>query len=88
MKINQDFALRQIGDKWIAVSVSDETDNKKLFITLNETGAFIFKQLESEKNYDSIIKIMTDKYDVTEEKARYDFDRFLDIMRTHNIIEE
>ena len=88
MKINQDFALRQIGDKWIAVSVSDETDNKKLFITLNESGAFIFKQLESEKDYDSIIKIMTDKYDVTEEKAREDVVSFLEKLRPTGAIME
>lgn len=88
MKIKEDFVLRQVDNKWIAVCVSDEQDANKLFITLNDVGAFVFKILEQETTYEDIINAVTSEYEVSYLQAQADLDKFLDTMRTYDILQE
>ena len=48
MKIKDGFALRNFADKWIAVSINDNTHENNLFITLNNSGAFVWNLLQNE----------------------------------------
>ena len=52
------------------------------------TAAFIFELLKTEQTPDSIVKAMTDKYDVDEATARADVNELLNLLKSKNIIEE
>ena len=57
-------------------------------ISLNETAAFLWRELQTETTRESLKDKLCDAYDVTEEKAYIDIDRFLDLLQQRNILEE
>ncbi|MBQ8538567.1 MAG: PqqD family protein [Ruminococcus sp.] len=88
MKIKEGFALRNFADKWIAVSINDNTHENNLFITLNNSGAFVWNLLQNEMSYDDVIKKITQKYDIDSKTAQDDFDSFLSKVRNAGILDE
>lgn len=88
MKIKSGFALRNFADKWMAVSVNDNADKSNLFITLNDSGAFVWSLLQNDVSYDDVLKAITEKYDVDEETSKADFDLFLSKIRNAGILDE
>ena len=57
-------------------------------IQLNQTGAFIWQQLEAGKNEDEILSLMLEKYEISEEKAKEDITLFIEKLRKDNLIDE
>lgn len=88
MKIKDGFELRKFGGKWLAVTVDDAADEKNVLITLNETGAFVWKILQSESVYSDIISALVENYEVDESIAVRDLDNFLKICREHGVLDE
>lgn len=88
MKIKDDFILRRFADKWIAVSVNDAADTSDLFITMSDSGAFLWELLKSDTTSDAILKEITDRYDVTVERAKADIDAFVSKLRNAGILDE
>lgn len=48
MKIKDDFVLRKVADSYVVVPVNSLTLDFNGVINLNETGAFLFEQLQKE----------------------------------------
>lgn len=89
MKIKDEFALRKFGDKWVAVSVNDDTDNKDdFFITLNNSGAFLWNLLQEEISYNGLLSAAVEKYGIDESRLKKDLDAFLQKLRDANILSE
>lgn len=69
MKLKSGFILREVaGD--IVVIPSGETLDLNMMITLNETGAFLWKLLEKGAKETELIDALLDEYDVTVDVAR------------------
>lgn len=88
MKIKQGFVLRNFADKWIAVCAEDYADESNMFITLNQSGVFVWELLQNDVLYDDVISAITEKYDISEAQAKNDFDEFLNKLRKAGILDE
>ena len=77
MKLKDGFVLREIAGNFFVVPVGSRTVDFSAMISLNETGAFLWKQLETEQTADSLLQALLDEYDVTAEVAQADVDRFI-----------
>lgn len=55
-------------------------------ITLNETGAFLWKQLSEEVEREELIARLTAEYDVTPAQAANDVDAFLQKLRDNDFL--
>ena len=80
------FLLREIDGEYLLVPLGDGNEQFTSLITLNETGAFIWKRLEQKKTTDDIAKDMIKDYHVTFEKARADILRFTDYLKEKSIL--
>ncbi len=80
------FLLREIDGEYLLVPLGDGNEQFTSLITLNETGAFIWKRLEQNKTTDDIAKDMIKDYHVTFEKARADILRFTDYLKEKSIL--
>lgn len=78
MKRNPDFLMREVADTVVVVPVGAATATFHGMLTLNGTGAFLWQLLEQEQTLDSLTAAMVETYEVTEETARADVQRFLD----------
>lgn len=78
MKRNPDFLLREVADTIVVVPVGPATANFPGMITLNATGAYIWELLETEQTVQSLTAALMERYEVAEEKACEDVQRFVD----------
>lgn len=87
MKIKEGFILRNVAGQNVVVPVGSTTLNFNAAITLNETAAFLWKQLESEKTEQELLTALTDEYEIDSVSAKSDITVFLNVLREHEIIE-
>lgn len=87
MKIKEGYLLRQVAGSNIIVAVGDEAVNFDGIKTLNETGAFLWKQLEVETNEENVVKALMDEYEVDEETAKADVSEFVNLLINNGLIE-
>lgn len=88
MKIKDGFVTRQIGDKIVAITVGKHTKDFDGMITLNDTGLFIWNCLKNDTDKESVANKIIMEYDVSKEDAIKEIDKFVEILRQNNLIEE
>ena len=77
MKLKKDFVLRQVADTWVVLPLAEQTVNFTGMITLNESGAMLWQQLEKGADREGLVAALTAEYDVSEDVASADVDAFL-----------
>lgn len=87
MKISEEFALREIAGNYIVIPFGEKTVNFNAMITLNETGAFLWKQLEEEKTQMELLNAMVKEYEIDDETAKSDIEKFCEKLKTSGILE-
>ena len=88
MKIKDGYILETIGDQKMVVSLDMTPDKFSGMIKLNNVAAFLWELLENETDEASVIKAMTEKYDVSEELAAKDLKTFLENLEKNGILEK
>lgn len=88
MKIKKGLMLRSVGGVNMVVAVGDMAARFKGIVRLNETGVFLWKQLESDSDESALVTAMTEKYDVEEDVAKRDVAAFLEKMRQVGFLDE
>lgn len=88
MKIKGDYFLDTIGGEKMAVPVTVNDGEMAGLIRLNEVGAFLWEELQGGTTEADLVKALTSEYDVKEEKATADVQKFLEKLRTKGLLEE
>lgn len=88
MKIKKGFTVRNIAGSDIVVPVGNAEKIFNGMITLNESGAFFWNALLKDTTVDEVVKKVTSEYDVDESKARADVEKFINLLRENDLIEE
>lgn len=70
MKIKEGFVLRSVAGSNIVVPVGAAVLDFNGMITLNDSGAFLWKVLEQGADVDAMVKALLSEYDVDEQTAR------------------
>lgn len=86
MKLKEGFVLRRIGGHAMVVPVGSQTVDFRCMITLNDTGAFLWKQLETDCTVEQLTKAIQSEYEVTAEVAVQDVARFIDQLRQADLL--
>lgn len=77
---------KKTGNEYVLVPVTDNIADMDSVYTLNETGAFIWEQIDGKKNIGSILKSISSEFDINESDARNDLNEFIDKMKKFLII--
>lgn len=88
MTVKSGFALRQFGDRFVAVALDDRADTDNILITLNRTAAAMWELLETDTDYDTVLRGLLDRFDADEAVIRADLDRCLEQLRKAGILDE
>ncbi len=86
MKIKENFMLRKVADTFVVVPVGDAVADFNGMINLNEAGAFLWQQLEKETTAEEVVKAMLEQYDVDEELAKTDVDKFIAELKAADLL--
>lgn len=87
MKIKSDYLLRKIADSYVVVPVGKATVDFNGMINLNETGAFLWQQLQKGADEETLLKAMLKEYEVDEETAAEGLVSFLNKLREADLLE-
>lgn len=89
MHISENFIMRTVAGENIIVPIGDEASQFQGLITVNESGAFLWKLLQNENiSEESIKQAFCEEYGVDEKTADNDVDEFLHILRMRKILKE
>jgi len=86
MKIKKGYALRSIAGENIVVPVGSKNIDFKGMITLNDSGAFLWRLLETEKTQEELLSAMLQEYDIDESAAEEDLKEFIDMLNNAGIL--
>ncbi len=87
MKIKKEFVLRTIDGINIVVAVGKEASAHNSIITLNDTGAFLWRLLETGCERNTLAEKLCDEYDISADIAAKDTDEFLTKLEAAGILE-
>lgn len=80
MKLKENFVLRQVVGSWVVLPLGAATVDFNGMLTLNDSGAFLWKRLEQGASREDLADALTAEYDVSREQALMDVDDFYAIL--------
>ena len=87
MKLKDGFVLGNIAGEHVVLPSGDDLD-LSVMTTLNDTGKFIWEQLETETTEEKIVDAVLAEYDISREDARTHVTAFVEKLRSYNFLEE
>ena len=88
MKIRSGYVLRQVMDVYVVMGIGSGAYEPNRVMSVNETGAFLWRLLEKGANKEELTDSLTKEYDVEIRTAAADVDAFLNQLREKALIEE
>lgn len=79
--------LREIAGEVILVPVGQASMSLHGMISLTESGAILWKQLQNECSQEELVNVILKEYDVDEATAKEDVESFVNKMKTLGIVE-
>ncbi len=86
MKVKDGFVLREAAGSFVVMNIGGELSFNGM-ITLNETGAFIWRAIEGGDSIDEVADKLVEKYGIDFETAKSDTEKFVDKMNGAGVLE-
>jgi hypothetical protein len=77
---------RKTGNEYVLVPITNNIADMNSVYTLNETGAFIWEQIDGNRSIEEIIAALTAEYDIDNKNAEEDVLSFVENMSKYLII--
>lgn len=77
MRVASDFMLREIAGEYVIIPVGSSALKFNGLITVNDTGAFLWKLLQEETTQEALVEAMLQEYEVDSQTASQDVADFL-----------
>ncbi len=87
MKVKKDYILREIAYEVVVVPTGKEAIRFNGMLTLNRSAKILFEALYQEQTKESLVNLLLDTYDISQEQAIKDVDEFLLILEERKILE-
>lgn len=87
MKIANGFRLMSIAGENVVVPLGVKTVRFNAMITLNNSGAFLWQQLQEEKTEEELLNAMLQEYEIDEATASEDIKKFITKLKEAEILE-
>ena len=86
MKIKENYMLRKVADCYVVVPIGAAVAEFNGMINLNEVGAILWRQLESDTTPEAVVAAVLDEYEVDEAVAKADVDKFVKELQEAGLI--
>ena len=82
------YVVREVAGEFLLIPVTAQEDRPGQMAVMNETGKFLWEQLQEEKTMEQLLAAMTEEYEVSRGEARGDIEEFLTMLREHQLMAE
>jgi len=86
MRHKPDFILQQVADTFVVAPVGEQALAFNGILTLNGTGAFLWRLLDADAEEGALVRALTDSYDVDEQTAVADVADFVRLLREKDLL--
>jgi methyltransferase-like protein len=80
------IVTRKTGNEYVLVPITNNIADMNSVYTLNETGAFIWEQIDGKRSVRDLIEVMITEYEIDKEAATEDVLSFIEEMNRYLII--
>ncbi len=87
MRVKQDYLLREVADTYVVVPTGNAALDFSGMITLNETGAFLWKQLVTDRTEEELIQMLLEEYYIDEATATLDLKEYISKLKAADLFE-
>ncbi len=88
MKIKNGFVVREIAGKSVVIALGEASKSFHGMIELNGTARIIWDMLAEGKEKNDIVKAITDSFEIDEDTASADVERFISALKGANVLED
>ena len=89
MKVKDGFLIKKILDDYLVVPTGDNIVDFSVVVSLNESGAFLWEQLKTEKTEAELIDALMGTYESLERSvAENDVAEFVSLLQSHGFLDE
>ena len=88
MRIVSGFILREVAGESIAIPSGESAHLLSGLAAINESGKLLFALLQTDQTEESLVRAMTDAYEVDYATAQADVAEFLDLLRENQLLIE
>ncbi len=87
MRIKEGFKLRTLCGEYIVVGEGINVVDFNKMLTLNDSAAWLWEQVQGRDfTSEDLVSLLTDKYDVSQERASADVDKLLQTWQQEGIV--
>lgn len=86
MTLKKGLILKEVAGSYIVVAVGSAVKTLNGIITLNKTGAFLWKTLQEETSEQGLVDALLARFDVEPERAKKDVADFLSAIKNANLL--
>ncbi len=86
MRIKEGFVLKEIAGVNVVVPIASKMISFKAIVSLNESGAFLWKLLETDKTEQDLLTAFLVEYDIDEQTAKTDISQFIENMKKADLL--
>jgi hypothetical protein len=79
---SEDFLLREVAGSHVLVPVGAASRDFAGIVTLNSVGVLLWNALETTQTKESLAKVLTDRYEVSDMQAMADVEKFLQNLKS------
>lgn len=79
---SDDFLLREVAGSQVLVPVGAATRSFAGIVTLNAVGVLLWDALQTQQSEESLVSVLTERYEVSEAQAMADVEKFLQNLKT------
>lgn len=87
MRIKSDYVMREVAGNCVVVPTGKAAVDFSGMITLNDTGAFLWKQLAEDPSEQELLFAMLEEYETDEATAKADISEFLKKLKAADLLE-
>lgn len=87
MKIKESLVLREVAGMWVVLPLADKVLDFSGMLSLNETGAELWRLLEGGSTREEMATYLTDNYEVDCDQAIADVDDFIGVLEKAGCME-
>lgn len=87
MKVKEDFLLREVAGCFVVVPVGKAIVDFNGMLNLNDTGAFLWENLQEETTKQELVEKLLSTYEITNDIASRDVDLFIKKLEDADLLE-
>ena len=88
MRIKEGYVLREVAGSYVVVPAGERSKEFYGMVNLNESGSVLWKRAGKEFDRTALISELLDIYNVSEQQAAEDVDRFISILKENEFVYE